>query len=184
MKSGLIFIWIGFLSISTSLATSVEDTEAELKALERAHSETDTLKKDFRAALKDALQKGGPQKALSECKIKAPKISQRGEKIKLGRTSHKLRNPNNAPPEWVKPYLEKFLKTETKNIPKSTIIQLSKNHYGYLEPIFVEPLCLNCHGSQLSQGLVDAIHKEYPNDKATGFVVGDLRGLLWVEMSK
>ncbi len=29
-----------------------------------------------------------------------------------------------------------------------------------------------------------ALAKSYPDDRATGFAVGDLRGVLWVELTK
>ena len=52
---------------------------------------------------------------------------------------------------------------------------------GYVEPIVAQPLCLTCHGKAISEATRAALAERYPDDKATGFEKGDLRGLFWVE---
>ena len=48
--------------------------------------------------------------------------------------------------------------------------------------IAVEPVCLACHGKALSPETTTALRRHYPDDAATGFDAGDLRGALWVEV--
>ncbi|MDT4883752.1 hypothetical protein FQZ97_1198250 [compost metagenome] len=48
--------------------------------------------------------------------------------------------------------------------------------------IATEPGCLACHGTQMAPQVRAAIAAHYPDDAATGFAVGDLRGGLWVEV--
>ena len=48
--------------------------------------------------------------------------------------------------------------------------------------IATEPGCLACHGAQVAPAVRTAIAAHYPDDAATGFAVGDLRGGLWVEV--
>ena len=48
--------------------------------------------------------------------------------------------------------------------------------------IATEPGCLACHGAQVAPAVRAAIAAHYPDDAATGFAVGDLRGGLWVEV--
>jgi hypothetical protein len=48
--------------------------------------------------------------------------------------------------------------------------------------IETEPACLACHGSQIGPEVAAVLAEHYPRDRATGFAVGDLRGLLWVEV--
>jgi hypothetical protein len=45
---------------------------------------------------------------------------------------------------------------------------------------------MKCHGNEKTINLEvqKAISKNYPNDKATGFKLGDLRAVLVAEMSK
>ncbi|MFB6262906.1 MAG: DUF3365 domain-containing protein, partial [Bradymonadaceae bacterium] len=55
---------------------------------------------------------------------------------------------------------------------------------GYLKPIELKGLCVNCHGTRdkLAPGVSEKLAKYYPEDRATGFEVGDLRGWFWVEV--
>jgi hypothetical protein len=50
-----------------------------------------------------------------------------------------------------------------------------------LAPIVISnPLCLQCHGApdaEIAPATLAAIRKLYPDDKATGYRSGDLRGL-------
>ena len=52
---------------------------------------------------------------------------------------------------------------------------------GYAEPIIVQPMCLACHGESLAPEIAAKISEAYPDDQATGFKVGDFRGVFWVE---
>ncbi|MCB0416191.1 MAG: DUF3365 domain-containing protein [Bdellovibrionaceae bacterium] len=165
-----------FLFLSLPCLAALED-EKEIKAIEKAHAAVDSVKKEFKQRLMEAVQTGDLEKAIPSCKIKVPKP----KNMKVGRTSHRLRNPNNAPPEWTKAYLEKFSKAKAEDIPKYVITPLGKNRYGYMQPIFVEPICLNCHGRYVAKDVKAAIRKEYPKDMAINFDVGDFRGLIWLE---
>ena len=52
---------------------------------------------------------------------------------------------------------------------------------GYVEPIVMQPMCLTCHGESLAPEIAARISEVYPDDQATGFKVGDFRGVFWVE---
>jgi hypothetical protein len=60
-------------------------------------------------------------------------------------------------------------------------VELSDTRLGYVEPIFLQPVCLTCHGETLAPDVASRIEELYPDDQATGFAVGDFRGLFWVE---
>jgi hypothetical protein len=51
----------------------------------------------------------------------------------------------------------------------------------YLQAIPMQPLCIACHGSELSTEVSDALAQRYPQDEATGFAVGELRGAFLIE---
>ena len=44
-------------------------------------------------------------------------------------------------------------------------------------------MCLNCHGKDIDREVVARIDALYPEDRARGYAVGDLRGVFWVEFS-
>lgn len=178
MVSDRYFVVICFAMLLSLRSLGTIESEDERKAIERAHVEVLAIKADFRSALEEAQKKGELKKALPGCRIK----NLRPEEMKVGRTSHRLRNQNNFAPEWTKPYLSKFSTARPSDIPKHVLIKLGSHRYGYIEPIFVEPICLNCHGRSVKEDVKEAIHEIYPQDQALNFDVGDFRGLLWLEI--
>ena len=45
-----------------------------------------------------------------------------------------------------------------------------------MKAIPTAPLCLQCHGEAIAPPVAEKITKLYPEDKATGFREGDIRG--------
>lgn len=138
----------------------------------------------FKSNLKSALMKGmadGPVEAISACRIEAPAISASlsAEGVVMGRSSHKLRNPDNVPPRWLEPLLSDYAEGVADLAPRTLAIE--DGRIGYVEPILVQPLCLTCHGEELPDEVASRIHELYPDDRATGFEEGDFRGVFWVE---
>lgn len=150
----------------------------------------------FQAGLQAALKEGlasGPVEAVDACRIRAPAIARDAARsasagagpgapaVELGRTSHKLRNPANAPREWVRPLLAAYLAEPAGQAPRA--VDLGNGRWGYVQPIFVQPLCLTCHGSTIAEPLRARISALYPDDRAVGFSDGDFRGLFWAEFA-
>ena len=140
------------------------------------------FKKDLMAALKAGLAEG-PAAAIDACRIEAPAIAARhsGDGVRVGRSSHRLRNPANTAPDWVSPTLDAWLGTDTR---EPAVIELDGDRAGYIEPIIAKPLCLACHGDALAPAIAERIDALYPDDQATGFSAGDLRGVFWVEFAR
>ena len=100
----------------------------------------------------------------------------------MGRTSHRLRNPDNAPPEWADDIVKRSAGTAAESAERH-VVDLG-DRLGVLAPIGTLGLCTTCHGDaetfppELSAALAEA----YPDDQATGFEVGELRGWMWAEV--
>jgi len=161
----------------TALA-SLSDSPAMQK--EKAIAGKDKLFQTLLGELTKSMQANGPAESISVCKTRAPEIATAvGEElgIKIGRTSLQLRNPGNTSPEWAASFVSS--KTET---PVS--VGLEDGKLGVLLPMKLKSNCLLCHGAEetLNKGVVDALAKNYPEDQATGFAEGDLRGYFWVEV--
>jgi len=149
-----------------------------------------TLKGELVKALKDS-----PQKAISVCSQKAIPLTKKVEEevnhgIKIKRTSFKYRNPANAPDSYEKEalrYFEESLK-ENGKLPKYYIQKVKegdgKIYYRYYKPLKVAPVCLTCHGEKkyIDETVYQKIKTIYPNDKATGYKVGDFRGVIRVSI--
>ncbi|MCB9539757.1 MAG: DUF3365 domain-containing protein, partial [Myxococcales bacterium] len=54
---------------------------------------------------------------------------------------------------------------------------------GYIEPLYVLPLCTQCHGQDLTEGVKSKLATLYPTDQATGYAPGDFRGVVWAELA-
>ncbi len=137
-------------------------------------------KKELKAALMTALA-DGPAEAIEACRLEAPRISRAlaMDGIELGRTSHRLRNPDNAPRDWVRPLLAEYVDGAGES--RSRVISLAGGRVGYVEPITVLAPCLICHGSGIPSPAAERIAELYPEDEATGFAADEFRGLFWVE---
>ncbi|HMB70538.1 MAG TPA: DUF3365 domain-containing protein [bacterium] len=183
---------LGCLGLLLAAATSAEEVkEAPGDAVpesvpeavsERAHELLGPFKKELLGALTDALYEGGPENAITVCRMEAPAIAagSTGEGIEIGRTSHRLRNPDNAPAEWMKPLLAAYLEDPERAEPRA--VRLEEGRVGYVEPMRVLPMCLACHGTDLAAPVSERLAELYPEDKATGFEAGDFRGMFWVTL--
>jgi hypothetical protein len=140
----------------------------------------------FKSDLKKALQVGmqeGPQTAVNSCRMRAPEIAveQTDATQRVGRTSHKLRNPANAPEPWMQAVLDQYLDEAEDRQP--VVVQLGDGWVGYAEPIILQPMCVACHGQTLEPRVTQEIRRFYTDDQAIGFKPGDLRGIFWAEFS-
>lgn len=142
------------------------------------------LKKGLMGALQTAMAAEGPAGAVTACQLEAPKVAAaaRTAEVKVGRSSHKLRNPQNAPAPWLAPLVDGYAKAgSTKGAPQ--VVPLDDGRFGYVEPIYLGGLCLTCHGAaeQIPDEVEAKLAELYPTDQATGFAAGDFRGVFWVE---
>ena len=152
--------------------------------MDRAQETLVPFKEELVDALMGTLQDADPSEAIHVCREKAPEIAARlsVDGVRMGRTSHKTRNPANAPEPWVEPLLAAYLEDPTQTKPRAVMIDEST--FGYVEPIYVMPFCLSCHGPSLEPELQATIQSLYPEDQATGFKADDLRGLFWVTLPR
>jgi len=149
---------------------------------ERGRAALEPFKEELRTALIEGLE-AGPEEAIDVCRVLAPEIAGEAssKNVKVGRTSHRLRNPENAPKPWMEPLLESYSKTPDKSEPE--VVRLEGGGIGYVEPIYVKPMCLACHGKTISSDVASRLDEHYPTDRARDFEEGDFRGLFWVEFA-
>lgn len=171
--------YYGWLLIA-SFALTACVTQTHEDDLARGAELLTPFKQNLQQTLVSGL-KQGPVHAITACQLQAPEIAKSLslEGVVVGRTSNRLRNPANASPEWVSPVLDSWLVASAEHEPQ--IVELADNRLGYVEPILLKPLCLTCHGSNLMPEVTARIDELYPEDRATDFETGDLRGVFWIE---
>lgn len=181
----------GVLGAQSSIAdTAAPDDAARLAAARAASKDlAETLKGQLVAALKS----GGPASAINACKTISPTVSgdtASKHNLTIRRTALKVRNASNAPDAFEARVLADFVKkieagTDPATLEHSeTVTEGGAKTFRYMKaiPTAAEP-CLACHGSDLKPEVKAEIEKHYPNDKATGFKAGELRGAISVVQS-
>jgi hypothetical protein len=155
----------------------------EDKYLEAGEQAVLPFKRSLKAALVSGLQEG-PTSAIAVCRTEAPKLAEKAgsAEVRVGRTSSKLRNPANVPKPWVEPLLERY--ESEPNHREPAVVVIDDATVGYVEPIFAQPLCVTCHGSHIEPDVQAKLNELYPEDQATGYVAGDLRGVFWAELPR
>ena len=112
------------LSIALVLATGV--SHAQGTPLERGAELLLPFKKELKSALLAGLEQG-PVEAISVCREQAPEIadSLMQDGIRLGRSSHRLRNPDNTAPDWVRPLMQQYLDSDDLLMPEKFALQVA-----------------------------------------------------------
>ena len=152
--------------------------------------------KDFMESLKSILvkemQANGIVAAVSVCSDTAQLLTNNyGIKkgIFIKRVSFKYRNENDAPNKIETEALKMFEELKQKGELKETTEFFKTTEENgvtsviYLKPILVQAPCLSCHGSldQIGPDVKQILQKKYPNDKATGYQLDDLRGAVSIK---
>jgi hypothetical protein len=147
-----------------------------------------SLVQEFQTELKSelmaALNAGGAVNAIQVCRKKAPGIQAEtsGDTWMIKRVSQKYRNPDNRADSTEVTILSRFADSTAPAHLEDWQITDSSVTYTYYQPIYTMPLCLNCHGDlqTLAPGVMAALKKHYPLDRATGYRSGELRGVFVV----
>lgn len=153
-------------------AALAEEAKAAVQAL------GSTLKGELEAAMKA----GGPVEALNICNTKAPEIAKAvsaEKEMQVSRVSLKNRNPEmGAPNEWQTKVLNDFEAKKAAGEDPATIAyaDVVDNEFRFMKAIPTGAVCLKCHGTDISPAVTAKLSELYPDDKATGFKEGDLRG--------
>lgn len=179
MRTG--FRLAAVLVVLASVAACGDDADDESQ-LARGAELLAPFKQEMKQALVAGLQQG-PVAAISVCSEQAPAIaaSLSVDGVRVGRSSHRLRNPDNEGPAWVEPLIEHYLDSDER---APQVVRLDGERIGYVEAIETQSMCLACHGSVLAPELAATLQKTYPEDRATGFSEGDLRGVFWAEFPR
>jgi hypothetical protein len=155
-------------------------TTVQRAQLDRALAAKDELATTLMGELKTELEIGGPSGAVVVCRDMAPLISEHvadNHGLSIGRTSHRLRNSGNLAPGWAAPAVKEIVDT-------AWFVEGPAGELGAILPIRLQAQCLACHGpaDELDEDVRSALMESYPDDLATGFAEGDLRGWFWIEV--
>jgi hypothetical protein len=186
MKRLFAYIIISLLSISQALAVDTEQLTQKSRAAIKA------LGGELKSTLQASMKASGPIDSVAMCQLQAPEIANKisqSKGMEVARTSLKYRNQKNKPDAWEKSVLETFEQRKVKGEAVKTMeySELTERNgekvFRYMKAIPTGDVCLKCHGSNVSQPILSKINSLYPDDKATGFKKGDIRGAFSVIQS-
>jgi hypothetical protein len=142
--------------------------------------------------LKTQIESSGIESAISVCKQVAPAMAEQytNQSRTVKRVSLKPRNQSQGTPdEWERKTLEYFNQAQKDGqlATKMEVSALEKTDSGqvfrYMKAIPTQAMCLKCHGSEqdISANLKQLLTSEYPNDLATGYSLGEVRGAISIQ---
>lgn len=141
--------------------------------------------------LTDEIAKGGPEGAILVCRDKAPQLAKAASEESgwaVRRVSLKNRNPKAAPDAWERAVLEDFDRRAAAGespatLEKAEVVMVDgKEARRYMRALPTQELCLSCHGpvDRMKPAVVEKLKILYPDDKGTGYAVGQIRGAMTI----
>ncbi len=144
----------------------------------------------LKAALMLSMQTDGSVKSIAVCKDIAPKVAQQVSakyNLDVSRTALKVRNPDNTADEWETKVLRNFEKglEDGETIKKLSFSEQVEtngvNQWRMMKAIGTDLVCITCHGEKIPEPIQAELNKLYPDDQATGFKTGSIRGAFTVK---
>jgi hypothetical protein len=182
MKKSLIYAAL-FFSVPFQASAETDQYTAEAKKITAAFFE------ELKGELGKGMKAGGPVAAIGVCNNLAPAIAMKYSQDSgwdVGRTSLKLRNPDNAPDAWETKVLQQFEDLRARGeapdalVYTETVEQDGDRYFRFMKGIVMPPLekmpCLMCHGENIDPKTAAMLNELYPEDKAVGYKAGQVRG--------
>lgn len=173
------------LSLCAPMYSAGQDAADPSMLVGQAKASVAAFASALKSELTAAMQAGGPLEAIEVCNTKAPAIAdeisaQQG--MEVSRVSERNRNPANAPSPWQAAVLNEFESRKAAGEDPTTLTwqEIAETDAGrefrFMKAIPTAPVCLACHGEAIAPPVAEKLAMLYPEDKATGFREGDLRG--------
>jgi len=170
-------------SLPFTVSADMGQYKAEAKKITGAYFE------ELKGELGKGMKAGGPVAAIGVCNTRAPEIAMEQSQSSgwdVGRTSLKLRNPNNAPDVWETKVLQQFEEQRAKGEGPDALVHAEvvedggEKYFRFMKGIVMPPLekmpCLKCHGENIDPKTAATLDALYPQDKARGYTAGQVRG--------
>jgi len=180
-----------FIMSSCNQQSTQLDEATKKEWLTKGKQATKTLSAALLKQLSGQIKESGTVAAINYCNLNALAITDSISEVlgvKISRVSHRNRNPNNKANTYELTLIEDYSSKLAANKATTTTLYTEKTQNTFYAPIIMGiPTCLKCHGNteaDIEPEVLQVISKKYPADKATGFKMGELRGLFKVEFEK
>jgi len=179
--------------LAAPVAAEQQAPEDQQTMTDEAQQVSQDLVTKLGAALKQAMADSGPEGAISVCRDTAPLLAgslSRQTGWKVARVSLKTRNPMIGQPDaWEQEVLYRFDEAaasgkDPARMEFSEIVTEPEGRYfRFMKALPVKPLCLTCHGTEktIPATVRARLQQDYPNDRATGYYAGQIRGAVTIK---
>lgn len=176
---------LAFGTVSCAPTAGSDQSDPEL--VQRSEALADSFQAQLENELSTALFAVGPTGAVGVCQSIAPAIAQRLSEqggVNVRRIARRNRNPaNGLPADMERLYAQLEMSPLEGGAPKAVHARLDDRFVNLRAIPMQEKPCSTCHGTDIDPALEGAIVEAYPQDIATGFEPGDLRGAFLIEHS-
>lgn len=192
----LVALLTAFTACRESGDGSADSTDAvvaiDSATLARAKEAANSLGGDLVQMLTGELKRGGPAAAIAVCADSAQVRTRRhsAQGVDIRRVGTRVRNAANAPDAADQAALEAFSAAIAQDRPLPDTAFMVTTAEGtkelrYLRAIRIQEMCLACHGNpeQFAPDVRSVLKARYPDDQATGYSVGQLRGAISVRIT-
>ena len=173
------------IALLAALPASADDL------LPEARQVASTVPPKLLAVLTAEIARSGPEGAIGVCREQAPQMARAASEQtgwSIRRVSLNNRNPKAVPDAWERAVLEDFDRRAAAGEPPATlekgevVTEEGRKSYRYMKALPTMALCLQCHGPQasLSPAVKEKLAALYPQDKATGYAAGQIRGAMTI----
>lgn len=180
------------LPLALAACATTPSPEQQAQYTETARAAVNQAVKTLGGELKQAIQAGGPEGAISVCKERAPKIAaavSAEHGVSLRRVTFKNRNPKSVPDAWEANVLRDFEQrlangaTAASLEHSEVVTEGGQKTFRYMKGLVVQEVCMTCHGTPetIPAAVKAKLATEYPNDQATGYLPNMLRGAATVK---
>lgn len=188
MKGSTVFLVLGMLAVfsgcQSESAHPPEQSFDPVPWLEKGSRVQAASFAVLSTRLKSSMGQSGVAGAIRYCNVAAVALIDTlstAYDCRIRRATLQPRNPDNLANDHESAILQNWAADLEKGIEPQAVVQnISPDTVLYYAPIRMQALCLNCHG-QAGEGLTEEtaqlIRELYPNDQATGYTFGDLRGM-------
>ena len=185
----------GLATMVAFAAVVLAQDDSLKKPIEQSRQLALQVYREHRAQLLRELELSGPLRSLVMCKYSCPEITlslSRTTGWRVSMVSLKPRNPADTADVWEQRVLSDFDRRVAKG-EKADALEYAEivsepqgKYFRYAKAIAVEPLCLTCHGARdtLPDAVKAQLASDYPFDKATGFSMGQVYGIVSIKRAQ
>lgn len=179
------------VAVGVGMAISFNAMADDAAVLEEARSVASAVPPKLLQVLSAEIAQGGVASAVGVCNEKAPQMAKAASQQtgwSIRRVSLRNRNPKAVPDTWERAALEEFDRRAAAGenpatLEKSALVEEGgRKEFRYMKALPVQQLCTSCHGSTeaIPADVATKLHALYPDDKAVGYSVGQIRGAMTI----